>query len=286
MESIGLVIRRESEFCQPIVRQLWEYLKDLKKEIYLEDRVAEMLELKTFKKFHIGRTKVDMIITLGGDGTILRVARKLRHFDTRILGINIGTLGFISDVPPARAIATLERIFAGDYTLDRRCMLEVTVHRGKKEIGHYQALNEAVISQGTLARLISLRAQVNGRRLTTYHADGLMVATPTGSTAYNLAAGGPIVYPTLAAFIVTPICPHSFMQKPIVIPDHKKIDIVIESDEKRMIVTLDGQNSYEVRKGDRIRIQKGPVVTFVRLPGESYFETLRHKLHWGEKPKE
>lgn len=283
MRTIGIIARKECQAYEGCIREIYEFLMNQKKAVYLERRLGELLKLKKFDEFHAGRNKVDLIIVLGGDGTILRLARKLRDFDTSVFGINMGTLGFMSEIPPVAVTRTLRKIFAGDYTLDRRAMLDIAVYEGKKEVGHYQALNEVVISQGTLARLISLRTQVDGRKLTTYSADGLMVATPTGSTAYNLSAGGPVVYPTINAFILTPICPHSFTQKPILIPDNKRIDVFIESDGRRIILTLDGQKSHEVKKSQRIRIQKGHTINFVRLPGESYFGTLRSKLGWGEK---
>jgi NAD+ kinase len=245
--------------------------------------VANLIGLKKCKEFHRGKTEVEMLIVLGGDGTILSVVRSMRKFNTKIFGINIGRLGFLSEIPPVQINKTLARILRGDYTIDRRLMLDVEVIRNKKVMKKFHALNEAVISQGALARLINLRTKVNKKKLTTYHADGLIVATPTGSTAYSLSAGGPIVYPTLNTIIITPICPHSFAQKPIIIPDDKKIEIMVESKHKQINLSIDGQESARLEYKDEVHIRKDGIAYFIRLPYESFFQTLREKLHWGEK---
>ncbi|MFH0820349.1 MAG: NAD(+)/NADH kinase, partial [Candidatus Peregrinibacteria bacterium] len=198
----------------------------------------------------------------GGDGTILSVIQRLKKLNTRIFGINMGTLGFMSEIPPTGITRTLNKVFAGDYSVDRRIMIEVQVWRGKTMVKKFNALNEAAVTQGNLARLIRLRTTVNQRKLTTYHADGLIIATPTGSTAYSLAAGGPIVYPSLNAFIITPICPHSFTQRPIVIPDSKVVEVLVDDDHRAINLTVDGQESFVLAYKDRIVIRKDGVAQF------------------------
>ena len=284
MKIIGIAARRECEQYAPIFKRVYKFLLKSGKEVYLEKRVAEIIGLKEYKEYTRGRTTVDLIIVMGGDGTILSVVRQMRFLNTKIFGINMGTLGFMSEIPPVQVTRTLGRIFAGDYTLDPRMRLHVEVFRKGKKIKRFHALNEVSMTHGTLARLITLRTKVDRRKLTTYNADGLIIATPTGSTAYSLSAGGPIVYPSLPAFILTPICPHSFTQKPIVIPDNKKIEITVDSEHKQMVLTIDGQQSMPLKNKDKIKIRRdGGVVNFVRLPTESYFQTLRQKLHWGER---
>lgn len=283
MKRIGIAAKRDCKKYERVFRSVLTFLEKEGKEVYLAPHVGELLSLKKYREFTPGKTPVDLVLVMGGDGTILSVVRKMRQFDTRFFGINMGTLGFLSEIPPVNIARTLKKVFAGDYTIDERIMLDVEVIRGSESVKHFHALNEVVISQGTLARLIALKTTVNDRKLTTYHADGLIVATPTGSTAYSLSAGGPIVYPSLNAFILTPIAPHSFTQKPIVIPDHKRVDVVVENDYKYMHITVDGQESFAVNYRDKIRIKKGTTIKFVRLPSESFFQTLREKLHWGEK---
>ncbi|MBN1258516.1 NAD(+)/NADH kinase [Candidatus Peregrinibacteria bacterium] len=283
MKTVGIAARHETRRHEKYFKALYRFLLKHKKEVSMEAEVAKILGIKKFKPFIPGRTAVDLVVVMGGDGTILRVLRKMKQFNTMVFGINLGHLGFLSEIPPAHIEKTLKKIFAGNYTLDRRPMLDVELARKGKIIHKTHAMNDAVISQGTLARLIDLRTRVNGRKLATYRADGLIIATPTGSTAYSLAAGGPIVYPTLPAFIITPICPHSFTQKPIVIPDWKKVEVTVESDYNKMTLTIDGQESVDLKYKDEVRFKKNGVMNFVRLPSESYFNTLREKLHWGEK---
>lgn len=284
MEKIGLTAKRTNvEKYASVFKRIYEYLKKIDKDIYVEDHVAELIGLKKYKQFQRGITNVELLLVMGGDGTILSVVRSMRKFDVKIFGINMGNLGFLSEIPPVQINRTLAKIFRGEYTLDKRLMLHIEVVRNKKVIKKFHALNEAVISQGSLARLINLRTKVNNRKLTTYHADGLIIATPTGSTAYSLSAGGPILYPNIGAFILTPIAPHSFTQKPIVLPDEKKIEISIEDKKRKVNLSIDGQESASLLYKDEVRIRKDGVAQFVRLPTESFFSVLREKLDWGKK---
>ncbi len=283
IETVGIVSRKNLEKHQRTFKRIVRLLKKHGKDLYFEKRVAELLKLKNYKELHLGKTKVDLVLVLGGDGTILRVISKMSHIDTKFFGINMGHLGFLSEIPPVQIEKTFKQIFSGKFSVDRRMMLHIELHRGKKKIKTVHALNEVAITQGTLCRLISLKTKVNGQKLATFKADGLLVATPTGSTAYSLSAGGPIVHPYLNAFILTPINPHSFNQKPLVLPDNKKIEVIVESDYTNMNMTIDGQRNFRVKQGDKIKIIKGESVEFLRLPTEHYFSNLRHKLGWGER---
>lgn len=284
MKKIGITAKRTNvERFEKVFRRVYNCLKKFDKDIYIEKHVAKIVGLKKYKEFNRGKTNVDLLLVLGGDGTILSVVRSMRKFNTKIFGINIGRLGFMSEIPPVQIHKTLAKIFAGDYTIDKRLMLDVEVVRNKKVIKKFHALNEAVISQGALARLINLRTKVNKKKLTTYHADGLIISTPTGSTAYSLSAGGPIVYPTLDTLIITPICPHSFTQKPIIIPADKKIQIAVESKQRHVSLSIDGQESASLEYKDEINICRDGEAYFIRLPSESFFQTLREKLDWGKK---
>lgn len=284
MEKIGLTAKRSNaEKFAPVFKRVYDYLIKMEKEVYVENHVAELIGLKDYNQFNRGKTPVDLLLVMGGDGTILSVVRTMRKFNTKIFGINIGNLGFLSEIPPVQINKTLGKIFAGDYTIDKRLMLHVEVIRNKQIVAQFHALNEAVISKGAISRLVNLRARVNGKKLTTYHADGLIIATPTGSTAYSLSAGGPILYPSIGAFVLTPIAPHSFTQKPIIIPDNKKVEIYIDSKNRHIFLSIDGQESTSLEYGDTVRIKRDGDVSFVRLPNESFFKTLREKLHWGKK---
>lgn len=284
MQKVGLTAKRTNvEKYAPVFKRVHAYLKKSGKEVYVEKHVAQLIGLKKYKEFNRGKTQVDLLLVMGGDGTILSVVRSMRKFNVKIFGINMGNLGFLSEIPPVQINKTLAKIFRGDYTLDERLMLHIEVMRNGKSVKKFHALNEVVVSQGALARLIKLRTRVNNRRLTTYHADGLIIATPTGSTAYSLSAGGPILYPSIDAFILTPIAPHSFTQKPIVIPADKKIEITLEDKSRRINLSVDGQESMTLQYKDEIYIRRDGVAQFVRLPSESFFQTLREKLDWGKK---
>ena len=283
IQTIGITSRKNLEKHHKVFRRLVDYLIKKEKKIYLEKRVAGILKEKKYNELMLAKTKVDLILGMGGDGTILRVISKLKSFDTQLFGINMGHLGFLSEIPPTQITKTLDKIFEGKFGLDQRMLLDISLERGGKQIKKFHALNEVAISQATLSRLISLKTKVDGLKLANYKADGLLISTPTGSTAYNLSAGGPIVHPSLKAFIITPVCPHSFNQKPIVIPDYKKIEITVSSDYELMNMTVDGQQNISVKEGDVIKIKRGDTVKFVRLLTESYFTNLRNKLGWGER---
>ncbi|MFH0837780.1 MAG: NAD(+)/NADH kinase [Patescibacteria group bacterium] len=283
IQTVAIVSRRDLDKHSNTFKKVIQYLNSRKKKVYLEPRVGIMMGLKKYNKFVPGETKVDLILAMGGDGTILRALSQLDEHKTRFFGINMGHLGFLSEIPPVEIRKAFDQIFAGKFTIDRRMMLDVELYRKGRKLRQLYALNEAVISQATLSRLIVLKTKVDGLKLANFNADGLLVATPTGSTAYSLSAGGPIVHPALSAIILTPICPHSFNQKPLVLPDDKKIEITVASDYEAMNMTVDGQQKVRVRNGDVIKVKKGGYVEFLRLPTEHYFMNLRNKLGWGER---
>lgn len=283
MQTIGLTCRRKLESKKALFQRIVKHLEKRGIDVYLEDRVAEVLEVKSYKELKLGKTKVDLILVLGGDGTILRVVSQMNDHFPAFFGINLGNLGFLAEVPPVRIAQTLDRILMGKTTQDKRRLLDIRLEREGELIHQFHALNEVSITQGTLSRVIHLRTKVDGKKLTNYQADGLLVATPTGSTAYSLSAGGPIVYPSIPALILTPVCASSFSQKPIVIPNTKKIDISVESDYEQINLTVDGQKQVDLNYKDRIRIQAGGEMSFLRLLDEHYFTNLRDKLGWGER---
>ena len=283
MKRIAIASRLHLEKHEQVFKSTMRYLKKAGKDVYLEERVAKYMEIKKYKEFIPGKTKVDLILVMGGDGTILRLVNQMKDINVKFFGINMGHLGFLSEIPPVHIGKILSRIFAGDYTIDKRMMIQVELVRNGKKIGKFHALNEAAITQGTLSRLLMLKTKVGNRKLANYRSDGLIIATPTGSTAYSLSAGGPIIHPAIRAFIVTPICPHSFTHKPIVIPDTKGIEILVASDYEMMILTVDGQRSVPLKHRDVIHVKRDGFAEFIRLPNENYFLTLRQKLGWGEK---
>ena len=227
---------------------------------------------------------VDLLITFGGDGTLLSVARHApQHIP--ILGVNMGTLGFLTEVSLEEFPETLERVLANDYQVEPRVTFTVTVTGPGRDAREYRVLNDAAINKGALARIIEMRVTVAGLFVSTFRGDGLIVATPTGSTAYNLSAGGPIIYPTMGAVAITPICPHTLTNRPLVLPDELDIDIALMTPEteQEVYLTLDGQEGFPITTSDRVCVRKSAEqVLLVQSPEKNYFDVLRNKLKWGE----
>lgn len=285
MNHIALIAKPSLKKNAEILPLIIDYLEKKGKKVCLGKHIPEFVPGKIAMQDPFC-ADTDLVIVLGGDGTVLRTVRNLKSFQTLVFGINLGTLGFLSEIHPDydKVALTLDKIFAGDFSIDQRMLLEVEVMRQNKVAGTFRALNEATIGVDGIARLITLNTTVNNRKLASYHADGLIISTPTGSTGYSLSAGGPIVYPTLPAMIITPVNPHAFTQKPIIIPDSKIIAVDVETRNEKAILTLDGQKNFNLEPGDLIKIKKHKeTFKFIRLPGESYFRTIRKKLNWGKR---
>ncbi len=231
---------------------------------------------------HIPST-VNWVVVLGGDGTLLGAARKVGKYGVPILGVNLGGLGFLTSIPLKGLYPAIERMLRGELEVESRLMLETKVLREEDEICRFPVLNDVVINKGPLARIIDLDVYINERFLTTFRADGLIIATPTGSTAYNLSAGGPILYPTMANFILTPICPFTLSNRPLILPDSDIISIKMgKESEERVHLTFDGQVGFDFSYGDKVMIKKSEQgIRLIKSPDQSYFEILRAKLMWG-----
>ncbi len=226
----------------------------------------------------------DLLITFGGDGTLLSVARHAPG-DVPVLGVNMGTLGFLTEIRLEEFQSVMARVFEGDYVVEPRVTFDVTVFGPSHDDRKIRVLNDVAINKSALARIIEMRIHVAGLFVSTFRGDGLIISTPTGSTAYNLSAGGPIVYPTMGAMTVTPICPHMLTNRPLVLPDELDIEIGIirPSDDQEIYITLDGQEGFPLREHDRVCVKKSEQrVLLVQTPDKNYFDVLRTKLKWGE----
>jgi NAD+ kinase len=229
-------------------------------------------------------SRADMIIVLGGDGTLLAAARLVGERNVPILPVNLGGLGFLTSVTLDDLYPVLEQAISGEARYSERVMLESWVTRAGQEFHHARALNDAVLNKAALARIVDLRLRVDGEFVCDYKADGLIVSTPTGSTAYSLAAGGPIVYPLVSAFIITPICSHTLTNRPLVIRDTARIDVEFHGGDAPIYLTLDGQIGVELAPGDLVTVAAAPErLRLVRAQQKSYFSVLRDKLKWGER---
>ena len=230
-------------------------------KVLVEKEVAEQIGHPD----HIDRdgipSRADLLIVLGGDGTLLSVARLSRVESIPVLGINLGGLGFLTEISKEETFPVLEKIIAGDFETEQRLMLKATILRQGEIIGESTVLNDIVINKGVLARIIDMETYIDGAYLTTFKADGLIVSTPTGSTAYSLSAGGPIVFPQQDSIIVNPICPHTLTNRPIVLPESAVVKVILWTKEGKATLTLDGQVSVTLRSGDTITIKKSPYMT-------------------------
>jgi NAD+ kinase len=226
--------------------------------------------------------RADLCVVIGGDGTLLAAARLMGERQRPIVAVNHGGLGFLTEVTRAELYVTLDKVLRGNFVTDRRMTMEASVHRGPAEAARYRALNDVVINKGALARIVELEVRVDGQYVATFRADGLIVATPTGSTAHNLSAGGPIVSPRLSAMVVTPICPHTLTNRPIVLPPESRIEAILSPVPDEVYVTVDGQIGMKLEGGDRVAMVRSPLFVQLVLPeNKNYFDVLRGKLKWG-----
>ncbi|MCX8053533.1 MAG: NAD(+)/NADH kinase [Armatimonadetes bacterium] len=230
--------------------------------------------------------KTDMLLVLGGDGTMLRWNRLAAHRGTPMLGVNFGQYGFITEIHPKEAVTALQRVLDGDYVISERVVLRATVHRHGEETGKYFALNDAVVSKGPVTRMLGLRTFVDGRFIVTYSADGIIVSTPTGSTAYSLSAGGPVVHPNVSVLVITPICPHTMNARSLVIPDTETVKVCAESSEHEVEIalTMDGQVMHCLTMEDSVEIAKADFrARLIQLDPQSFYDKLQNRLRWGER---
>jgi NAD+ kinase len=281
MKKIGIFAKKGEPKAVHDVKEFIRLLKGRKCKYYVEDEIASSLKIKGVAREDIP-SMADIIVVFGGDGTLLSVARLVGDRGVPIIGVNLGGLGFITELSRDEVRDKIDLIFSEECCFEERIMLLATVYRGKKKIVSHNALNDVVLNKSALARMFDVDININNQNVTTFRIDGLIVSTPTGSTAHSLSAGGPILYPTLETFIMAPICPHTLTSRPIVLPDTFEIEAVIKTGED-VYLTLDGQEGYPLKIMDRVRIQKADYkARFLVLHDRDYFKILRTKLKWGE----
>jgi NAD+ kinase len=224
----------------------------------------------------------DLIVALGGDGTMIATARMIGDAGTPVLGVNFGTLGYLVEYTDGEMIAALDSILDGGYGIDRRMMLAAEVFRGGERLMHDRVLNDVVISKSALARIIEIETLIDRQFVNCFRADGLIISTPTGSTAYNLSAGGPVIYPSMGAVVITPICPHTLSNRPLVVPEGAEFEMVLKTPREEVALTLDGQVGLPLEYGDRVVVRKSRTTfNLIQAPTRNYFDILRNKLKWG-----
>lgn len=276
---VGVVAKAASEEAMRTAAELDEWLVRRGIEVLLEE--ASLPSGVEGSRTMLPGAELDLVVVLGGDGTLLSVARALERA-TPILGVNMGSLGFLTEVNRGDLYPTMVRVLAGQYALEERSLLRAEVQRSNGESFAYRVLNDAVIAKTALARIIELALVVDGNLVGNFRADGLIISTPTGSTAYNLSAGGPILFPQLPVAVITPICAHTLSLRPLVVPDASRIEVTLHTEREEVYLTLDGQEGARLEYRDRVVISRSDtVVRLVKAAGRTFYESLRGKLRWG-----
>jgi NAD+ kinase len=280
--KVGLVLKKQEDRVRSVVGEVIPWLQVRGVEVFIDSASACQCPVDaTFVRPEELVRQVDAVIVLGGDGTLLYAARLIGANGIPILGINLGSLGFLTEVKLDEMYIAIELLISGQYRWEERVLLNVEVVRDENVAAQYLALNDAVINKGALARIIELEICVNAQPVLFTRSDGLIVSTPTGSTAYSLAAGGPILYPTLDAFIIAPICPHTLTNRPLVIPDRDVVEVRLHRGADVML-TVDGQVGMPLQPGECLRIRRAQSTMKLVLPfGSTFFKLLREKLRWG-----
>jgi len=285
VRRLGVAAKTDAAGAPGALRSLSEWAARRGLSLLVEKEAADLvpdLHLATTRKADLP-SQSDLIIVLGGDGTLLSMARAVGDLAIPIVGVNLGDLGFLTATTVGEMIPALDALLRGEMVIEERMMLAVRVGRGGQVVGTWLALNDAVITKGTVSRIIDLSVSIEGQHAILYRADGLIVSTPTGSTAYSLSAGGPILYPTMDGIVLTPICSHTLTNRPIVLPATQRISITLLTDQDVML-TLDGQVGFALKAHDIVEVRRATARTrLLRVPQKNFFSVLRTKLKWGER---
>lgn len=285
MKSVAIISKPDKPELSKIMPELVSWLEQHQYKVNLDRESAAYYHNHTdvVAREQIADCCPEFAIVLGGDGTLLSAARALAPMKVPILGVNLGSLGFLTEVPLPDLYSALQAVIADKCEVEVRSMLQAAVFRDGQQLADQHALNDVVISKTTIARLASFDIFINGEFVSGYRGDGLIISTPTGSTAYNLAAGGPILVPQVEGMVITPICPHSLSHRPLVVRDSVEIEINVKSATDEAFLSIDGQIGIPVAEGDRLVCRKSPYTTKLMRLEKSFFEVLRTKLKWGQK---
>lgn len=279
IKTVGIIVNYYKQQPIKLGIELINWLEEKKLQVFCPIDEAQVLKYKKGVSQEEFCNKADIVIVLGGDGTLLRAARFVAGFQIPLLGVNLGYLGFLTEIEQIEIYPFLEKVLAGEYQVEERMMLSATVQRNNEDIANFYALNDFVINKGAFARLITLETYLADELITSYSSDGVIISTPTGSTAYSLSAGGPIVDPSLDVCVITPICPHTLDSRPLVIPPEKIIKVTIRAVRADAMLTVDGQHGYHLENHDTVLISKSKHVTsLIKVKGRSFFDILREKL--------
>jgi NAD+ kinase len=281
MKKIGVIVNRKRPHASAVLDEVKTCAAHYGFELFAEDEgIATLLEATHLPTEQFGAT-VDVVLSLGGDGTVLYTARALYGSKVPIMGINLGSLGFLTGMGDQEICRALQVLSEGSYKRSERMVACCRIERPGAETGHEHALNDVVLGWGVSSRIVSLRLKIDDEPVGQFMCDGIIVATPTGSTGHCLSAGGPIVHPGFSGFVINVICPHTLSSRPLIVPDESSIEIEVEKCKKELILSIDGQDEYRVQEGTILTIKRSQhPVTFLQLQEHNYFNVLSQKLHW------
>ncbi len=278
VKQVGVVTRAASRDAIRNAAELADWLHRRDIEVALDETSLRALSLPEVTAFDTKR-KYDLVVVLGGDGTLLSVARSVR---VPILGVNLGRLGFLTELSRSELYPSLVKILAGDFRVEKRSLFDVELRRAGGATAKYRAFNDAVIGKNALAKIIELDVKVSGALVGRYRSDGLIISTPSGATAYNLSAGGPILFPALPVAVLTPLCPHTLSLRPIVVPDSEAIEVTLKTPREEVFLTVDGQEGSSMGYRDTVSVQRSrSTAKLIRVSKRSFYDSLRGKLKWG-----
>lgn len=291
IQTIGIISKPRKQNLAEIIPGLIQWLNGRGLKAIFDRETAASLTPELLQELAVPITarselgnKCELVLVLGGDGTLLAAARALRLSGVPILAVNLGNLGFLTAVTMSELYVSLDQILHDEHQIEQRKMIEIQVIRGTSVAATYHALNDAVMNKGAISRILDFETRVDGRFLNLFKADGLIISTPTGSTAYCLAAGGPIVHPSVDAFIITPICSHTLSNRPLVVSDKSVVEVVVRTEAESVFLTVDGQVGLALHAKDHVRCAlSDSQIQLVRPPHKDFYEVLRNKLKWGER---
>ena len=283
-KTAAIISRTDRPEVAQILPGLFTWLAEHGYKVLIDVETAQYVTgQEVVPRAQMASKALDLVIVLGGDGTLLSAARITAAVDVPLLGVNLGSLGFLTEVPLQSLYSMLEAIAQGRAAVQHRSLMQCQLLRGDKVRGSYLVFNDAVVNKTALARLNTYDLYIDKVFVSSYRADGMIVATPTGSTAYSLSAGGPVLMPTVSAFVITPVAPHSLTHRPLVVPDSVEIEILLRSEEEVAYLSLDGQPGLDLRDGDRVRCRRSEHHVNLFRTGSDFFQVLRTKLKWGER---
>ena len=282
-KTAAIISRPDRPEVAQIIPDLFLWLGDHGYEVVTDMETAQYASGKeAVPRSQLGTRHLDLVVVLGGDGTLLSAARATAPIDVPLLGVNLGSLGFLTEVPPQALYTVLDAIAEGRASVEHRSLISCELLRGDEVRGSYLVFNDAVVNKTALARLNTYDLYIDKVFVSSYRADGMIVATPTGSTAYSLSAGGPVLIPTVSALVVTPVAPHALTHRPLVVPDSAEIEILLRTEEEAYL-SLDGQPGLDLCDGDRVRCRRSEHQVNLFRTGNNFFQVLRSKLKWGER---